>query len=416
MPEDDSVLNEDAGGEDQAPPFVPTPQLRSNEPYIIPDPVDQAMEIPQFGNSAGRSPETEGKLIDLSHQARVDREALRSQATPFLDELRSRPTRQAALEHDRDLAQWMVDHPDMAMVSQDDMPAIEAIKQHLPFWASLGAGAHIPTTKEKWDATIGDTASFLSTGLGQISRSAYGLLRMGADAVGADSLSNYAADQAEIGANLTAHIETLVTDHNLDEAIQRQRQQAQWSSLSHLLGTDISATDIGAAFVSMLPALAAAPFGIVGAAGAAAAQTTGGAYADLTERGDSGGKAGALAIVEGFITGALTRYIPGAERTLVDILRRSANPTKTARALFAKALGKTAAGEFTEEGLDQFAQTLINDSTDTKDPKNWNFVLRHAAREGLKAGLIGGLVGGTIGIGEARQHCYNVLRIFMRKI
>ncbi len=399
MAEDDELLNEDTVPS----PYVPNPQIQNNEPYIIPDPVDQALEIPEYGVSADRNPDSEGALIDLSKQARVDREALRSQAKPFLDALQSRPTRQAALERDRDLAQWMVDHPDTALLSQDDMPQIEAIKQHMPFWATLGGGARLPTIGQKFDATLEDTASFLTAGLGGISRSAYGLLQMGADAVGADSLANYAADKAEIGANLNAHLETVITDHNLDEAIQRQRQQAQWSSLSNLLGTDISAKDIGAAFVSMLPALAAAPFGIAGAAVAAAGQTTGGAYADLRERGESGGKAGAIALAEGFITGTLTKFIPGAERTLVNLLRSSTTPTATARALFAKALGRTAAGEFTEEGLDQFAQTLINDSTDTKNPKDWNFVLRHAVREGLKAGLIGGLVGGTVGFGGARQ-------------
>ncbi len=369
-----------------------------------PRPAVQAEGTINAALNAQVDPEQEGRLFDLSRKTGVDMGTLRMQSLPHLSALDNLPSRTDVFKRQSDIAQWLVDNPIHASIAQDDAAQLEHIKNSMPDWIQQDRQYHHDTIGERLTATGGDIGRALPAGLGQISRGVYGILRFGADAVGADQLAQYASEQAEIGDNLPTHIRQAVFGMSFDDA---QREESGITRLNYLKAkigsTEISAGDVGSGLVSILPTLAAGPLGWGAVLGAAGAQTFGGAYADLRDRGDSVSKAGAIGMVEGVITAALTHFIPGAEGAMRRMLQASASKTQAARAVFAKAMGATAAGEFTEEGLDQFAQTVLNESTDTKNPKDWQTVLGHAVSEGLKAGLIGGFTGGVFGHAEAHH-------------
>jgi hypothetical protein len=156
----------------------------------------------------------------------------------------------------------------------------------------------------------------------------------------------------------------------------------------------ITPGDVAGGFVSLAPTIAAgaATGGALWAIlGAAALQSSGSMYADLRERGDDYGSSTMKAITAGAITAALTRIFPTAERALAAMFKAAPSKTVAARTAFSKVLGARAAGEMSEEALDEFAQSLIRGDS-----------LAEAMEASMKAGLIGGIIGGTVGIGEAR--------------
>ena len=346
--------------------------------------------------------------MDLSAKTGIDSTTLRMQSLPRLNSLANLPTRTDVLNRQGDIAQWFVDHPMHAAIAQDDAANLERIKQNMPNWTRQDWAYHHDTVGERVAASAKSIARFPISGIGQIGRMFYGAEKALADLVGDEDRSQLFTEKAEISGNLVAHIQEAITGVDFDTA---ERDQANITRLNYIKAkigsTEISAEDIGAGLTSILPSLAAGPLGWGSVLATAGLQSATGAYADLTDRGDSGGKAATIALAEGLITAALTHYIPGAEGAVKRMLAASAAKTATARALMAKALGTTAASEFTEEGLDQFAQTMLNESTDTKNPKTFSAILGHAVSEGLKAGLIGGFSGAVVGYGEAR-HVYNV--------
>ena len=373
-------------------------------PYDFVDPVVETEKDIDLGLAAGLVPEEEGRLLDLAKSTGKPLDLLRGQPKPILSALEGLPTRQAALAKDAELATWMRDNPRYAAMSHDDVTALAEIKALLPYWRDAAAQHHRATFGERIAATAQDGLRAPVVGIGQLSRGIYGLTRMGADWMGAEGVANWAADNADIGANLMAHIDSAATGASLDAARRAQEEVTRWNYLKVAIGdTTISAGDIGAGLVSLAPALLGGAFGIAGAAVAAGLQGAGGAYADTRERGDSVEKATGISMVSGIITGALTRFMPNAEHTIVGMLRQSVNPKATMRAIFARSLGKQAAGEMAEEAIDQFAQTILMAGTDTKNPKTWGEILSSATQEAVKAGLIGGAIGGLVGAGQAKQ-------------
>lgn len=370
-----------------------------------PRPQDQAESTINAALDAKVVSEEEGRLLDLSKQTGIDRDTLRYQSMPHLSSLENLPTRTDVFNRQRDIAQWFVDNPVHAAIGHDDTAALENIKKSMPDWLATEQTRDPTGFLDRSAATLADFSSkSLVGGAGQVYRGAYGIVHAGADLFGADRLANFAADQSEIGNNLRSHVRAAVRGESLDNADQFNQQLERMNLLKMKIGSaELSAGDVGAGLVSIVPTLLAGPLGWGAILGAAGAQTFGGAYEDLKDRGDTGAKAGAIALVEGVITAALTHYIPGAEGAIRRMLASSTAKTVTARAIFAQAIGRPAAGEMLEEGLDQFAQTFLNDVTDTKNPKDFKTTLGHAVSESIKAGLIGGFTGGIFAVGEARH-------------
>ncbi len=352
----------------------------------------------------------EGKLLDLSQQSGVDVSVLRPQTNASLQYLKSLPTRADVLRQHTDIAKWMADNPEHGALAADSVESLEQIKNNMSFHEKLRKLAQEdyrrsnPTFGDRAEASAFEASSGFVSGLGAIAQSGFGMARMAADVAGADNAAQWAGDKARVWGDITATATASLTNGNFDDADRALAAARQLTYLKgSLLGSEISAGDVGGVLASTIPALVAGPFGWGALVTTAGAQTAGGAYQDLRERGESVGKAGTIALLEGTITGALTHFIPGLEGSIHRSLTASTSRTMAARSIFSLALGKTMASEMTEEGLDQFAQTILNEATDTKNPREWPDILNHAVREGIKAGLLGAISGGVFGVGEARH-------------
>ncbi len=394
------------------------------------DPAVQAERTISIAADTGRSPEAEGKLLELSKQTGVDMATLRLQAQPRLDNLSYKPTRDAVFKRNSDIAEWMVNNPLAASMSADDTTGLENIKKNMAHWVQNRSDQNAFAADEAAQnsfgkralATGGSLARSVSTSLvGASGQLLYGGLEFGADLFGAEGVADYAARKFEVSQHLDTHLATAIMggDFETNQASSDRITQLNYLNLKNVGGPDISAEDFISGLLSTGP-VAAAGAGVKALSvalkspkmlklvwpsvlAASGAQTLGSSYGSLRQRGDTVGEAGSVAFEEALVTMALTHFVPGIERSLERQLLGSADRTATTRAAFARAIGPTAAGEFTEEFFDQFNQTFMTESTDKQDPKSIPDILLHSVREGFKAGLIGAASGATIGLGEARH-------------
>ncbi len=383
----------------------------------VDQPVDQAAEsVHTAAIDAGVDPDAEGRLLDLSQQTGVDTGTLRHLSEPHLSSLESLPTRQDVLNRQSDISQWLVDNPIHAAVVGDNVASLENIKQSMPGW--LASIPHRDTLGERVSASVDEAANGVTAIAGQTGEMLYGALQGVGDLLHSDTISNYAADKFEVSKNLATYVRAALSNDryepagmagsyaNAEVAGERMRR-LNLASLKSIGGPDIALSDAISLVGSMAPTAAVAALGWPVVLAVAAAQTATTNYGELRSRGDSAAKAGTIATAEGLITSALTHFIPGVQQSFQRQLLTSAAKTATARAMFAKGMGAVVAGQLTEQGLNQFVQTFLNDASDTKNPKAWNEVFSNAVHEGIKAGILGGISAGFVGFHE-QQHAAQV--------
>lgn len=359
--------------------------------------VQAADDAVRQGLSLGVKPDEEGRLLDLSRRSGMPVETIRGAPATDVSDLIERDTRVRVLDKNERVARWMAENPNYASISHDDTDALDRITASADAWhQSFTAGA---TVGEKVKATLLSVPrGILGNGIGGLSNAVYGLAQAGAEGVGADGAAGYFQERAEIGRNLNTYIQSAATGVPFEQA-QKAQEKLSRDNVAQvsILGRRVGLEEVSGALVSLAPGIAAGALTGGGAwafAAAGALQSTGGTYADLRAEGVSGGEAGAKSVLAGVITGALTRYLgPNADKALGRILTAAKDPRATTRAILSQSVGKTAAGEATEEGLDQFLQSFLIKGMG----------LQESLADGVQAGLIGGIVGGGVGIGEARQ-------------
>lgn len=358
--------------------------------------VQAADDAVRQGLSLGVKPDEEGRLLDLSRRSGMPVETIRGAPSTDVSDLLERDTRVRVLDKNERVARWMAENPNYASISHDDTDALDRITASADAWhRSFTAGA---TVGEKVKASLLEIPRGFSAGIGAIGQAGTGLLQMGAEAVGAEGVAADAAFRAKVLGDMNASLDQIFTGSSSQQAAEAQAKLNRDSYLATtILGRRVGLAEISSAVTSLAPGGLASVL-TRGAAWAFAAagglQSAGGTYADLRADGVSGGEAGAKAVLSGAITAALTRYLgPNADKALGRILTAAKDPRATTRAILSQSVGKTAAGEATEEGIDQFLQSFLVKGGSLQD----------ALADGIQAGLIGGLVGGGVGIGEARQ-------------
>jgi hypothetical protein len=368
------------------------------------DPADGAEQVIRTATDAEVNPDEEGPLIDLSAKSGVPTDVLRAQSSPQRAMLDTLPTRADVFKRNHDIAQWIIDNPQYGSVAGQEAQQLEEIKKAMPDWLRRDNAQKVDTLWDRVAATAEGPIAGVVSGVGAIGKSLYGT-RASADAFfGNPEAEAQDLEQAEKAGNLGVYLARAVHGGDFAEAekLVAERQRLTYAKI-RVGDIEINEEDVVSSAVSLLPTALVASLGWPAILAAAAQQTQGSAYADFRARGDSQDKALGLSVAEGAITAALTRAIPGIEGSLQRMLSGSVSRTVAARAVFAKVVGKQVASEFAEEGLDQFAQTIISEASDTKNPQEWGAILSHAASQGLKAGLLGGFVGGLFGAGEARH-------------
>ena len=242
--------------------------------------------------------------------------------------------------------------------------------------------------------------------IGGLSQSFYGLLQLGSEAIGADTIAEYAADKALIGSELTATLSANLANIGEDDANKRVRnfELAQYiqnkMNQARIDVAGISLGDIGGAAVSLAPTLVGG-LGVQGLSrinqmrvfgGIAALQQGGATFADQRQQGKDFGESLKQTTLSAAITGLLTRTIPGGPETAIDdfgkLLAKSKNPKAMLRNNMVRAVGVQFFSEFLEEGLDETLQAILVDGS------SWE----EAIERGLKAGTIGGILGGSFGL------------------
>ena len=364
-----------------------------------------ASQVFSASNVTVTNPESEGSIYD---------DAMRDGAT-VADMRINGKIRQARMAREKNIAQatadadmyeWLKDDANKALISYDDYENMRILKNATRKLTQF-SGEQIST----WGKTVGLTESVgtgIINGVGGLYAAAYGIVQAGADFTGLDTLSEFAQHGGDIGRNafttFRANLHGGGTPESFDKAIEHYQNMSK-AYPSFDVGvpfTDIKATitteDIASGGTSLVPTLVvgvltggmstAAQMSYLAAT--AGLQSFGTTFGQKRAEGDTPLEAGKKASIAGAITAALTRFMPqGTEKGLVDIsrsLRGIKNPSRVLRTELAKNVGIGILSEFTEEGLDEFAQAIFVDGVSIDE----------ALDRGFKGGVIGGILGGGV--------------------
>jgi len=368
------------------------------------------------------TPETEGKLYDMSRRTRRTIAELRGDM--HLREQQDKQQRNIdALKANKKVANWLQGDVSRTLVTMDDYENLAKLQQSVSNLKNYSA-RRLGLGETVWNNTGGVLLWGGLDGIGSLGMATNGLIQMAADglsyaneAIGADvntglwsNVSDWAAENAATSKELVPTLWAMMDQregenssggYRLDtspEAFERQRQlyyERKNSLVSVGLGipyTDIAFSlnldDVMSGAVSLAPSLAAAPFtggaSLWGEAGifatTAGLQSMGSTYADKRYEGLAPKDAANKAALAFTITAPLTLiFHGGTEQGLTKLaaaLRKSSNPKQLVREHLAKVVGKGAVDEFAEEGIDEFLNAMLVDEKG----------IIEAASNGLKAG------------------------------
>jgi hypothetical protein len=372
---------------------------------INPPPAKAAATIAQ-GVALGTDPVAEGKLLDRSAATGIPVQQVREMPAVELDDLIQKDSRIRAYQRSAVLSRWVADNPHLGDISRGDELALERAQQATAEWyAALEANR--VTTSEKAAALVQVAGKGVAAGLSGLGRMAYGTLQaISDDLAGENSASSQLyADLAASATGAPERLKAQLHGQTVESVMEDDARNAilnpakVFARQGGFFNTETGRFEVGigdltSGATSLLPTITAAALSggsTLAVSLAAGAQTFGSVYADLRERGMAADSAGGRALLTGAITGTLTRFFgPNVERTLAGMFAGTVPKAVASRAAFVKVLGKQIAAEMGEEGLDQFAQTLITGGT-----------LHDAVTEGVKAGMIGGVLGGAVGLRAA---------------
>ena len=379
------------------------------------DPIEDAENHIDAALASGLNPDEAGKAVDQAAQAGVPAPVASALGSGKLTALLEAENRRRIFARDQRLASWAATNPLYAALAHDDAGSLEGIGRTIDDMARHDSS--LPHSGAAWAATVKAVPQGVAKGVGGLSRATLGILAATTEATteatrsafpgrggsgDAEAISNWMRDTAQGAGQLDIEARRLAGMDYMDakrasENVSNRNIVKMQTDLLGLLNhpVTVGSEELASGAVSMLPAVTVSALSggsMLPLLAASGLQSAGGSYADLRDAGKGVGESSAKAALAGFITAGLMRVIPNAEHTLARTLANSPAPKLAARAAFAAAIGKTAAGEFTEEGLDQFLNALLVQGKSIND----------AIGEGLQAGMVGLVLGGASGGAEAR--------------